>query len=466
MRVKYYSSRLYWLAFVVAALQCDTSALGMTYSYVDFTVPGAADTVLNNINDSGRVVGLYTDHLVPTQFLTPGWQAFVADADGGNLQTLTPQANSIAADAAGINNDGTIVGSFTYEVTEGADTYQVIRGYAYDGTNYQILHVPFDGANDTVVSNIDESGTIYGYWSTDFSIGIEQEYSSGFKAVPDGNGGYTYQDVNLGDPIFDPLTNTFLNGGNAAGDMIATLRSTTFNEGCDIFNPESCTLVDTIQGVLLDDTPIKYPKAGTTRASDINENGTIVGVGTFAHELQPEVYEFYNVAYSVSVDDLASLPPDDVPYTLISIPGNQNRYMQDAVGIEPNGQNGLQAISNTGVIVGFYDDDDGVYRGFIGTPNESVVGDYNGNGIVDLGDYTVWRDHLGESVAAGTGADGDNSGVVDPGDYMVWRTAFSGTPGNAVGQSVPEPAAVSLVAGLVTIALRAGICRRHRVVEE
>ena len=27
------------------------------------------------------------------------------------------------------------------------------------------------------------------------------------------------------------------------------------------------------------------------------------------------------------------------------------------------------------------------------------IGDYNDNGIVDAADYTVWRDHLGQSFA-------------------------------------------------------------------
>jgi hypothetical protein len=44
-----------------------------------------------------------------------------------------------------------------------------------------------------------------------------------------------------------------------------------------------------------------------------------------------------------------------------------------------------------------------------------VPGDYNGNGIVDAADYTVWRDSLGQT-GTGLAADGDGNGVVDQAD--------------------------------------------------
>src|SRR5262249_30108909 len=50
-----------------------------------------------------------------------------------------------------------------------------------------------------------------------------------------------------------------------------------------------------------------------------------------------------------------------------------------------------------------------------------TTGDYNGNHVVDAADYTVWRDALGQTVAVGTGADGDGSAAVDAGDYNFWK---------------------------------------------
>jgi hypothetical protein len=47
-------------------------------------------------------------------------------------------------------------------------------------------------------------------------------------------------------------------------------------------------------------------------------------------------------------------------------------------------------------------------------------GDYNGDGIVDAADYTIWRDSEGQTVERrGLGADGDLSGVIDTADYAA-----------------------------------------------
>jgi Domain of unknown function (DUF1929) len=74
----------------------------------------------------------------------------------------------------------------------------------------------------------------------------------------------------------------------------------------------------------------------------------------------------------------------------------------------------------------------------------SLTGDYNGNGIVDAADYTVWRDMLGQS-GAGLAADGDLDLDVDASDYGIWKQNFGATAGSGAGAtgsasaSVPEP---------------------------
>ena len=85
-----------------------------------------------------------------------------------------------------------------------------------------------------------------------------------------------------------------------------------------------------------------------------------------------------------------------------------------------------------------------------------LPGDYNQNGVVDAADYTVWRDHLGqtftlfnENMAAAT------PGLVDAEDYAFWKTHFGeastgSEAGGAAGAgyqtvAVPEPALLALV---------------------
>lgn len=57
-------------------------------------------------------------------------------------------------------------------------------------------------------------------------------------------------------------------------------------------------------------------------------------------------------------------------------------------------------------------------------------GDFNGDYVTDLADYTVWRNSLGALVAADEGADGNGDGVVDDQDYLLWKDNF-GAEGSA-----------------------------------
>lgn len=76
----------------------------------------------------------------------------------------------------------------------------------------------------------------------------------------------------------------------------------------------------------------------------------------------------------------------------------------------------------------------------VGAPAPRAPGDFNGDGRVDAGDYTVWRDAEGVAVAVpGAGADGDASGLVDAADAALWRDRFVG---EAPAAAVPEPTAL------------------------
>ena len=75
----------------------------------------------------------------------------------------------------------------------------------------------------------------------------------------------------------------------------------------------------------------------------------------------------------------------------------------------------------------------------------SLIGDYNGDGVVDAADYTVWRDSVGAGVAAFAGADGNGDGVVDDADHAVWAAHFGASLEAAMARAVPEPAGMALV---------------------
>ena len=73
-------------------------------------------------------------------------------------------------------------------------------------------------------------------------------------------------------------------------------------------------------------------------------------------------------------------------------------------------------------------------------PSAALLGDFNGNGIVDAADYVVWRIGLGTTYTQN--------------DYDIWRSQFGQTPGSAIGAaaeffgsgsaSVPEPSSATV----------------------
>jgi hypothetical protein len=75
---------------------------------------------------------------------------------------------------------------------------------------------------------------------------------------------------------------------------------------------------------------------------------------------------------------------------------------------------------------------------------ESLPGDFNGDNVVNLADYTVWRDNLGAVDESAISFNG-NGGGVSAEDYQVWKSHFGQSPSAAAlsahGQTVPEPAA-------------------------
>jgi hypothetical protein len=74
-------------------------------------------------------------------------------------------------------------------------------------------------------------------------------------------------------------------------------------------------------------------------------------------------------------------------------------------------------------------------------PDNSVTGDYNGDGVVDAGDYSLWRDTLGSTV--NLAADGDGNGMVNQLDYNIWAANYGAQPTSTL--QTPEPAAQALV---------------------
>jgi len=64
----------------------------------------------------------------------------------------------------------------------------------------------------------------------------------------------------------------------------------------------------------------------------------------------------------------------------------------------------------------------------VGSGGPGLPGDFNGNGVVDAADYTLWQDGL--------------NGAYTQADYLVWKNNFGNSSGNGSSAAVPEPASV------------------------
>lgn len=71
-------------------------------------------------------------------------------------------------------------------------------------------------------------------------------------------------------------------------------------------------------------------------------------------------------------------------------------------------------------------------------------GDFNADGFVNIADYTLWRDHVGQYT--GGLADSNGDGWVNQTDLATWRTNFGRAIGSLFPFSIPEPAAATLLA--------------------
>ncbi|MEN1680350.1 MAG: DNRLRE domain-containing protein [Planctomycetota bacterium] len=78
-----------------------------------------------------------------------------------------------------------------------------------------------------------------------------------------------------------------------------------------------------------------------------------------------------------------------------------------------------------------------------------ATGDYNGDGLVDVADYLLWRSTFASE--ADLRADGNADGVVDTADFTIWRDAFSAAAG---GTATPEPATLTAIAAAAMLAGR------------
>lgn len=96
--------------------------------------------------------------------------------------------------------------------------------------------------------------------------------------------------------------------------------------------------------------------------------------------------------------------------------------------------------------------------------SSTTAGDYTGDGIVNLADYTRWRDTLAApAVPVGSGADGNASGTVDAADYTLWKNQFSGSGAIELASQTPVPEPPAWLTAVLAVSLGVGHLKQFTI---
>ena len=208
------------------------------YTITPLDVPGSATTALTGINDSGSIVGYYTQGDQTSGFLY----------QNGVFTTVAGPAGSTDSTLRGISNTGLIVGNFAT-----ADKNLLQQTFLFDGSTYTVLALPFgDGAVRSISPNGRYlAGDVYGNKS-----------------------GFVYDLLNGTAQLFG--TTTFTTVAQGVNDLGQVMGSRTFIPAGGNAAVATPFVFDAVSGTYIEN-PQDYPGTGDPRPRAINNNGVIGG---------------------------------------------------------------------------------------------------------------------------------------------------------------------------------------------
>lgn len=277
--------RILFRCTLALILSSASLTLADTYSYATIDFPGASQTVIAGVNNSGQLVGGY-------QSADQSRHGFL---DVGGVFTTIDDPNATSgSEATGINNLGQIVGAYNLNTPETGHIFEGAHGFLYNqGTmTFSPIDDPTAGVTNTTPTKINDSGDIVGVYRTGGP-------GNGFLYT---GGTMTYSTVN-----FPGQNGTHDNGINNMGQIVGQYKDSMGLHHGFLDNSGTFTTIDfpgstetiltainnlgvmignykTAQNAILgfvdnagSFTTIAVPGAITTEAYGINDQGDIVG---------------------------------------------------------------------------------------------------------------------------------------------------------------------------------------------
>jgi PEP-CTERM motif len=215
-----------------------------TQTYTFLTPPGAINSIAVGINDSGQIVGTYETSSGNYGYLYSGGTYSTLSVPGATQSpgTVFYYASMIGTNAAGINDDGEIVGEWSGPSGE--------AGFTYSGGVFTDTSISEGAGVGTILYGVNDSGLISGYTAT-----FVDEHSVKSSFLYNGS---TFTPID-----YPGSSETIVQGINDSGEAVGfyTLDGQTWGF---IYNGGTYT-------------SIAYPGSSETMLFGISNNGEIVG---------------------------------------------------------------------------------------------------------------------------------------------------------------------------------------------